>query len=179
MQSEEQIQFYVSKGCLVFITPLLKNPFPGAGPMAEWLRSHAPLQAARGFVGSNPGRGHGTTHQTTLRQRPTYHNYKDPQRRIYNYVLGALGRKRKKIKSLKKKRYIKKKSFSHYMNFTSIKISHFSHWLKWHLCHIPHFHIDWGLFMKFLSFSIGLYIFLCATTTLLIREALLICFSRW
>ena len=26
------------------------------------------------FVGSNPGCGHGTAHQTTLRQRPTCHN---------------------------------------------------------------------------------------------------------
>ena len=45
-----------------------------AGPVAEWLGSRAPLQAAQCFVGSNPGRGHGTAHQTTLRQRPTYHN---------------------------------------------------------------------------------------------------------
>ena len=45
-----------------------------AGPMAEWLSLRAPLQAAQCFVGSNPGRGHGTAHQTTLRQRPTYHN---------------------------------------------------------------------------------------------------------
>ena len=46
----------------------------GAGPVAEWLSSCAPLQAAQCFVGSNPGRGHGTAHQTTLRQRPTCHN---------------------------------------------------------------------------------------------------------
>ena len=31
--------------------------------MAEWLISHAPLQVAQCFVGSNPGRGHGTAHQ--------------------------------------------------------------------------------------------------------------------
>ena len=31
--------------------------------MAEWLSSRAPLQAAQCFVGSNPGRGHGTAHQ--------------------------------------------------------------------------------------------------------------------
>uniref|UniRef100_A0A9L0J6F3 COMM domain containing 10 n=1 Tax=Equus asinus TaxID=9793 RepID=A0A9L0J6F3_EQUAS len=48
--------------------------FPGAGPVAEWLSSRAPLQAAQCFVGSNPGRGHGTAHQTTLRERPTCHN---------------------------------------------------------------------------------------------------------
>ena len=72
-----------------------------AGPMAEWLSSRAPLQAAQCFVGSNPGRGHGTAHQTMLRQRPTCHNWKDPQRRMYNYVLGGFGEKKEKIKSLK------------------------------------------------------------------------------
>ena len=46
----------------------------GAGPVAEWLSSRAPLQAAQCFVGSNPGRGHGTAHQTMLRQHPTCHN---------------------------------------------------------------------------------------------------------
>ena len=45
-----------------------------ASPVAEWLSLRAPLQAAQGFVGSNPGRGHGTAHQTMLRQHPTYHN---------------------------------------------------------------------------------------------------------
>ena len=68
----------------------------GAAPVAEWLSSRAPLQAAQCFVGSNPGPGHGTAHQTTLRQRPTCHNKKDPQRRIYNYVLGGFGEKRGK-----------------------------------------------------------------------------------
>ena len=47
---------------------------PGAGPVAEWLSLRAPLQAAQCFVGSNPGHGHGTAHQTTLRQRPTCYN---------------------------------------------------------------------------------------------------------
>ena len=50
----------------------------GAGPVAKWLGSRAPLQAAQCFVGSNPGRGHRTAHQTTLRRRPTCHNWKDP-----------------------------------------------------------------------------------------------------
>ena len=49
----------------------LKSLAGGAGPVAEWLSSCAPLQAAQCFVGSNPGRGHGTAHQTMLRQRPT------------------------------------------------------------------------------------------------------------
>ena len=46
----------------------------GAGPVVEVLSSRAPLQAAQCFVGSNPGRGHGTAHQAMLRQRPTRHN---------------------------------------------------------------------------------------------------------
>ena len=46
----------------------------GADPVAEWLSSRTPLQAAQCFIGSNPGRGHGTAHQTTLRQRPACHN---------------------------------------------------------------------------------------------------------
>ena len=44
-----------------------------AGPLAEWLSLCALLQAAQCFVGLNPGHGHGTAHQTTLRQRPTCH----------------------------------------------------------------------------------------------------------
>ena len=52
----------------------IKRILAGAGPVAEWLSLRAPLQAVQCFVGSNPGRGHDTAHQTTLRQRPTYHN---------------------------------------------------------------------------------------------------------
>ena len=51
-----------------------QNCFLGAGTVAEWLSSRAPLQAAQCFVGSNPGHGHGTAHQTMLRQCPTCHN---------------------------------------------------------------------------------------------------------
>ena len=46
----------------------------GAGPVAEWLSLRTLLQAAQCFIGSNPGRGHGTAHQTTLKQRPTCYN---------------------------------------------------------------------------------------------------------
>ena len=53
---------------------LLKIVTQGVGPVAEWLSSSALLQAAQCFVGLNPGRGHGTAHQTTLRRRPTCHN---------------------------------------------------------------------------------------------------------
>ena len=49
----------------------------GAGLVAEWLSLRTPLQAAQCFVGSNPGRGHGTAHQTMLRQCPTCHKKKE------------------------------------------------------------------------------------------------------
>ena len=76
--------------------------------MAEWLSSRAPLQAAQCFVGSNPGRGHGTAHQTTLRPHPTCHNYEGPtMKSVYNYVPGGFGDKKEKIKSLKKKKMCK------------------------------------------------------------------------
>ena len=55
-------------------SPDLKYKHIGAGPVDEWLSSRALLQATQCFVGSNPGRGHGTTHQITLRQHPTCHN---------------------------------------------------------------------------------------------------------
>ena len=60
--------------CLLLLSGKNSLYVPGAGPVAEWLSSRAPLQAAQCFVGSNPGRGHGTTHQTTLRRHPTCHN---------------------------------------------------------------------------------------------------------
>ena len=50
----------------------------GAGPVAEWLGSRAPLQEAQCFVGSNPGRGHGIVRQTTVRQRPTMPQLEGP-----------------------------------------------------------------------------------------------------
>ena len=58
---------------------------------------------AQGFTGSDPGRGHGTAHQAMLGQRPACHDWRDPQRGIYNYVPGGFGEKKEKIKSLKKK----------------------------------------------------------------------------
>ena len=47
--------------------------------MVEWLGSRAPLQAAQCFVGSSPGRGHGTARQAMLGQHPACHNWRDPQ----------------------------------------------------------------------------------------------------
>ena len=46
----------------------------GAGAVAERLSSRALPRAAQGFSGSDPGHGHGTAHQATLRWRPTRHN---------------------------------------------------------------------------------------------------------
>ena len=66
-----------------------------AGPVAEWLGSPTTV-AAQGFTGSDPGRVHGTAHQAMLSWRPTCHNQKDPQLKIYNYVLGGLGEKKEK-----------------------------------------------------------------------------------
>ena len=67
-----------------------------AGPVAEWLSSCAPLQAAQCFVGWNPGRGHGAAHQTTLRQRPDATTRRTHNEEYTTIYWGALGRKRKK-----------------------------------------------------------------------------------
>ena len=57
--------------------------------------------AARGFSGSNPGHGHGTAHRATLRQHPTWHNWKDSQLKMHNYVPRGFGEKKEKIKIFK------------------------------------------------------------------------------
>ena len=57
-----------------YLEAMGKKEEQGAGPVAEWLSSRAPLQAAQCFLGLNPGCGRGTAHQTMLRQRPTCHN---------------------------------------------------------------------------------------------------------
>ena len=72
--------------------------------MAERLSLRAPLQAAQCFVGSNLGLGHGTAHQTTLGQRPHATTRRTHNEEYATMYQGALGRKRKKIKSLKKKK---------------------------------------------------------------------------
>ena len=68
-------RFWKKHARIWFMTFSLKNcVIWGAGHVAEWLSLRAPLQAAQWFVSSNPGRGHGTAHQTTLKQHPTCHN---------------------------------------------------------------------------------------------------------
>ena len=56
--------------------------------------------AAQGFSGWDPGCGHGTAHQATLRQHPTCHNKKDPQLKYTTMYSGGFGEK----KQLKKKK---------------------------------------------------------------------------
>ena len=73
-----------------------QNLNSGTGTMAKWLSSCASLPAAQGFTGSDPGHGHGTTRQATLRQHPKCHNQKDLQLKIHNYVLGGFGEEKKK-----------------------------------------------------------------------------------
>ena len=46
----------------------------GAGPGAEWLNPRVLRFAAQAFASSDPGRGHGATHQAVLRQPPTCHD---------------------------------------------------------------------------------------------------------
>ena len=62
------------KGDMAPFVGYIKSYLQRAGPVAKWLSLRALLQAAQRFVGSNPGRRHGTAHQATLRQRPTCHN---------------------------------------------------------------------------------------------------------
>ena len=83
------------------IDPIQISLMMGADPVAEWL-SLCSAAAAQGFAGSNPGHGHGTAHQATLRWRPTCHNWKDPQLKIHNYIPGDFGSKKKNKKILKK-----------------------------------------------------------------------------
>ena len=45
-----------------------------ARPQGQVVKFVCSTAAAQGFTGSNPGRGHGTAHQATLRRRPTCHN---------------------------------------------------------------------------------------------------------
>ena len=49
-------------------------------------------RSAAAAHGSDPGRGHGTARQATLRQHPTSHNWKDLQLRYTTVYRGGLGR---------------------------------------------------------------------------------------
>ena len=54
--------------------------------------------AAQGFAGLDPGSGHGTACQVTLRQRPTLPQLEGPATKIYNYVLVGFGEVKQKKK---------------------------------------------------------------------------------
>ena len=64
--------------------------------MAEWLSSHAPLQAAQCFVGSGPGREHGTAHWGHAEAVSCMPQLEGPTTKIYNYVPGGFGEKKGK-----------------------------------------------------------------------------------
>ena len=61
--------------------------------MVKFARS---ASAAQGFAGLDPGRGHGTAHQATLRQHPICHNQKNPQLDCTTMYWGGFGGKKKK-----------------------------------------------------------------------------------
>ena len=74
--------------------------------MAEWLSSHAPLQAAQGFTGSDPGRRRGTLssgHAEAASHMPQLEGLTTKNIQLCSGEGGDLGRKRKN-KILKKKR---------------------------------------------------------------------------
>ena len=62
--------------------------------MVEFAHS---TSAAQGLAGLDPGCRHSTAHQAMLRWHPTCHNWKNSQLKMYNYVHGALGRKKKNL----------------------------------------------------------------------------------
>ena len=66
----------------------LKLSIVGAGPMVKFVHS---ASAAQGFTSLDPGHGHGTAHQATLRQR---HSQLE-----CTTVLGGFGEKKKKKKT--------------------------------------------------------------------------------
>ena len=63
------------------------------GPVVRFPHS---ASMAQGFVGSDPGCGHGTARRATLGWHPTCHSWEDPQLKIHSYVLGGFGEKKKK-----------------------------------------------------------------------------------
>ena len=67
--------------------------------MAKWLGLHTPLQWPKGFAGSDPGCRHSLSHAgvaSHIAQLETLTT------RIYNYVLGGFGEKKKKEKEEEK-----------------------------------------------------------------------------
>ena len=68
--------------------------------MAKWLGSCAPLQATQCFVGSNPGRGHGTAHQNQAEAASHIPQLEGPTTKNIQLCTGGFGEKKgNKIKS--------------------------------------------------------------------------------
>ena len=78
-----------------------KNKILGGRPRAGVVNFARSAAAAQGFAGSDPRRGHGTTHQATVKWLPTCHNQKDPQLKYTNMYWGSLGRKKQKERKKK------------------------------------------------------------------------------
>ena len=76
-----------------------KRPTPRGG-VVKFARS---VMAAQGFTGSDPGRGHGTTHQATHVEAASHMTQLEGRTtKINNYVLGGFGEKKQKEKKKKK-----------------------------------------------------------------------------
>ena len=72
----------------------------GGWPRGQVVTFAHSASAAQGFAGSDPGHGYRTAHQATVRWRPTQHNQKDLQLEYTTMYRGALGRRRRRRKSL-------------------------------------------------------------------------------
>ena len=91
---KQQIQERLFDLPFFYLQQAIRFPVTEAGPVAEWLTSCS-TSAAQGFTSSDPGRRHGTA------VRPCWggSHIEQPEAlttRIYNYVLGGFGEKRKK-----------------------------------------------------------------------------------
>ena len=53
---------------------IFKKRSVGGRPRDQVVKFARSASSAKGFTGSNPGHGHGTAHQATLRRHPTCHN---------------------------------------------------------------------------------------------------------
>ena len=91
------IEYAVKKTSIIF-----KHKTPSLNVASCFLSSKMETQrpAPGGFAGLDPGRGHGTTPQATLRWHPTCHNQKDPRLKYTTMYWGDLGRKSRKEKKI-------------------------------------------------------------------------------
>ena len=71
---------------------------PGGQPHGQVVKFARSASAAWGFSSSDPGLGHGTAHQATLRRCPTQYNQRHPQLEYTAMLWGTLGRRRRRKK---------------------------------------------------------------------------------